>query len=173
MLNFLKVITLYSNNFICTVSYIYIYTHTHAHTYIYMQLLLLLLSRFSRVQLCATPQTAAYYAPPIYTRIYVCVCVCVCIIKFDIGITLKVSNTFTLLSYNFNFSKYLCELFLLDTQNNMRGNKARYNFTGCNELNTKMKQTSTTWFDHSPNLCQKSPSGTRFHVSLGFFLQNS
>ena len=28
------------------------------------QLLLLLLSRFSRVQLCATPQTEAYQAPP-------------------------------------------------------------------------------------------------------------
>ena len=27
-------------------------------------LLLLLLSRFSRVRLCATPQTAAYQAPP-------------------------------------------------------------------------------------------------------------
>ena len=27
-------------------------------------LLLLLLSRFSRVQLCATPQTAAHQAPP-------------------------------------------------------------------------------------------------------------
>ena len=27
-------------------------------------LLLLLLSRFSRVQLCATPETAAYQAPP-------------------------------------------------------------------------------------------------------------
>ena len=29
-------------------------------------LLLLLLSRFSRVQLCATPQTAAHQAPPSY-----------------------------------------------------------------------------------------------------------
>ena len=29
-----------------------------------MLLLLLLLSRFSRVQLCATPQMAAYQAPP-------------------------------------------------------------------------------------------------------------
>ena len=28
------------------------------------QLLLLLLSRFSRVQLCATPETAAHQAPP-------------------------------------------------------------------------------------------------------------
>ena len=29
-----------------------------------MSLLLLLLSRFSRVRLCATPETAAYQAPP-------------------------------------------------------------------------------------------------------------
>ena len=33
--------------------------------YIYeMLLLLLLLSRFSRIRLCATPETAAYQAPP-------------------------------------------------------------------------------------------------------------
>ena len=32
--------------------------------HIYALLLLLLLSRFSRVQLCATPQTAAHQAPP-------------------------------------------------------------------------------------------------------------
>ena len=138
MLNFKKVITLCSSNFMCTVPNIYTHTHTHTHIYIY-----------------------------IYLSLFVCV------IKFDIGITLKVSNTFTLLLYNFNFSKYLCELFLLDTQNNTGGNKSRYHFTGCDDLNTKMKQTSTTWFDHKPNLCQKSLSGTRSHVSLGFFLQNS
>ena len=34
------------------------------HTYVLMLLLLLLLSRFSRVRLCATPQTAAYQALP-------------------------------------------------------------------------------------------------------------
>ena len=34
------------------------------HAFIYSFLLLLLLSRFSRVRLCATPQTAAYQAPP-------------------------------------------------------------------------------------------------------------
>ena len=34
-----------------------------AHFYKYT-LLLLLLSRFSRVRLCATPQTAAHQAPP-------------------------------------------------------------------------------------------------------------
>ena len=36
---------------------IYIYTHTYT-------LLLLLLSHFSRVRLCATPETAAHQAPP-------------------------------------------------------------------------------------------------------------
>ena len=56
----------------------YTHTHTHTHTYIYTHidvciyiniiytyihtLLLLLLSRFSRVWLCATPQTAAHQA---------------------------------------------------------------------------------------------------------------
>ena len=35
-----------------------------SHTYHFIKLLLLLLSRFSRVQLCATPQTAAHKAPP-------------------------------------------------------------------------------------------------------------
>jgi len=38
-----------------------LHTHTHTHTRI---LWLLLLSRFSRVRLCATPQTAAHQAPP-------------------------------------------------------------------------------------------------------------
>ena len=32
--------------------------------YLDVELLLLLLSRFSRVQLCATPETAAHQAPP-------------------------------------------------------------------------------------------------------------
>ena len=41
----------------------YIYIHIHSHTYTYNEiLLLLLLSRFSRVWLCATPQTAAHQA---------------------------------------------------------------------------------------------------------------
>ena len=35
---------------------VYIYTHTHTD--------MLLLSHFSRVRLCATPQTAAHQAPP-------------------------------------------------------------------------------------------------------------
>ena len=34
------------------------------HIYSGILLLLLLLSRFSRVRLCATPQTAAHQAPP-------------------------------------------------------------------------------------------------------------
>ena len=55
----------------------YIYAHIYTHTHIYVQLcctseinnienqlLLLLLSRFSRVRLCATPETAAHQAPP-------------------------------------------------------------------------------------------------------------
>ena len=33
-------------------------------TVLFKMLLLLLLSRFSRVQLCATPETAAHEAPP-------------------------------------------------------------------------------------------------------------
>ena len=33
---------------------------------IFKHLLLLLLSRFSRVQLCATPETAAHQAPPLW-----------------------------------------------------------------------------------------------------------
>ena len=45
---------------------IYIYTQIYVYmcdTYIDM-LLLLLLSRFSRVRLCATPETATHQAPP-------------------------------------------------------------------------------------------------------------
>ena len=38
------------------------HTHTHSHT-VYRLLLLLQLSRFRRVWLCATPQTAAHQAP--------------------------------------------------------------------------------------------------------------
>ena len=34
--------------------------------YVYYTMLLLLLSRFSRVQLCAAPETAAHQAPPYY-----------------------------------------------------------------------------------------------------------
>ena len=37
--------------------------HSGAHHFV-MLLLVLLLSRFSRVQLCATPETAAHQAPP-------------------------------------------------------------------------------------------------------------
>ena len=47
---------------------VYVYTHICIHfkhkTHIYTYMLLLLLSCFSRVQLCATPQTAAHQAPP-------------------------------------------------------------------------------------------------------------
>ena len=39
-------------------------TDTFVHRHILYSLPLLLLSRFSRVQLCATPQTAAHQAPP-------------------------------------------------------------------------------------------------------------
>ena len=43
--------------------YISVYTHRHTHNQILL-LLLLLLSHFSRIQLCATPWTAAHQAPP-------------------------------------------------------------------------------------------------------------
>ena len=36
----------------------------HQYSMLLLLLLLLLLSRFSRVRLCATPQTAAHQAPP-------------------------------------------------------------------------------------------------------------
>ena len=40
-------------------------TDINIYTYIYdIMLLLLLLNRFSRVRLCATPETAAHQAPP-------------------------------------------------------------------------------------------------------------
>ena len=57
----------------CRLRHIYmcvcIHTHTHTHCiytlYVYNGILLqLLLSCLSRVRLCATPQTAAYQAPP-------------------------------------------------------------------------------------------------------------
>ena len=35
----------------------------YKHTYVHIYMLLLLLSHFSRVGLCATPQTAAHQAP--------------------------------------------------------------------------------------------------------------
>ena len=38
--------------------------HTEGRALVLNCLLLLLLSRFSRVRLCATPQTAAHQAPP-------------------------------------------------------------------------------------------------------------
>ena len=46
------------------ISYIYTYIHSFSYYFCYDLLLLLLLSRFSRVRLCATPETAARQAPP-------------------------------------------------------------------------------------------------------------
>ena len=43
----------------CLTAFVTGIPHSHKHV-----LLLLLLSRFSRVRLCATPQTAAHQAPP-------------------------------------------------------------------------------------------------------------
>ena len=40
-----------------------LHTHTHTSKCISTNLLLLLLSRFNRVRLCVTPQTAAHQAP--------------------------------------------------------------------------------------------------------------
>ena len=44
--------------------YVHRYVYMHVHTNYCSMLLLLLLSCFSRVQLCATPKTAAHQAPP-------------------------------------------------------------------------------------------------------------
>ena len=43
----------------CACMCVYIYILNHIYIYIYM-----LLSRFSRVQLCVTPEMAAHQAPP-------------------------------------------------------------------------------------------------------------
>ena len=43
-------------------SVLYTYTHTHTHTHTYIHAAKGLLSRFSRIRLCVTPQTAAHQA---------------------------------------------------------------------------------------------------------------